>query len=334
MSTIYIETDHGLLKKKNDILHLIDADKKETSLFPHQIERIVLSGNIEITAQAFKLIMKHKIPVSYITKRGDYKGRLVFDDGKNVFLRKNQYDLLTNESFKIQLVRNIIEGKLKNQLALMQRINRNSKQLENFKPVIRQMKEDLTSLDKMTSIDQLRGLEGLGAKLYFSMFKYNLIPSWAEFNGRSKHPPKDNVNAVLSYLYTILFTRIDSMLASVGLDPYVGYLHTLEYGRKSLAFDIMEEFRTPIVDTTMFSLFNLGILSEHNFRGDKYEGVLLTKEGVILVIAQFEKKLESEHKYSSLNKKLRYKDILFEQVKLFHRIIINPELEYKPVVFR
>jgi len=202
----------------------------------------------------------------------------------------------------------------------------------------------------------------MGSKLYYSVFKLNLMPDWAVFKGRSMNPPRDNVNAVLSFLYTLLMYRVDAFIEMEGLDPYVGYLHTLEYGKRSLTFDLMEEFRAPVCDTLACSLFNLGILTANDFEtvdfsknnddaplqydataiaesdkvetSDSVKGVLLTKEGAKKTALKFEEKMDSELFYPPSGSRMSYQKIIAAQVHRFRMFLAGEDTEYKPFMIK
>lgn len=175
-------------------------------------------------------------------------------------------------------------------------------------------------------MDKVRGYEDLAARTYFSVFEMNINPDWAVFVKRSKNPPCTNVNAVLSFLYTLLMYRVESAIVAEGLDSCCGNLHVLNYGKSALVYDLMEEFRTPIADSLCCSLFNLGTLKENDFEvvdsiesnddipkeketipesdfendseivfedEKSEEAIFLTKEGIKKVIAAFEEKMDS-----------------------------------------
>jgi len=294
MSTIYIITDFGKLNKKGETLQLCHSDGTISIIFPYKTEQLVVIGNIEITGRAFKLLMHYKIETIFLNKNGRFNGKLVFQEGKNVFLRQKQYKLLEDEDFKLRFTRSVIKAKLKNQLTFMQRIKRERR---------------------------------INIKLDSTINKM-----------------KDNV---------------ESAIESEGLDCYVGYLHSIDYGRKSLTFDLMEEYRTPIADTLTAACFNLGILDMDDFNEvvfgknnddlpleliqdenkesilvEEKKGVLLTKEGLKKVIAQFEKKLDTGYYYPVLEKSITYKAIIREQVKHFKRMIMGEEQSYKPLIIK
>ncbi len=359
MSTIYIVSDYGKLVKKGDVLQLKRENDVLKTIFPYKTEQLVIIGRIEITSQAFLQLMKHRIDTVFLSHNGKYNGKLVFETGKNVFLRQKQFKLLENEEFKLNFAKNITLGKLKNQLLFMQRIGRSGKGNSEIKDKIQQMKKTIRLATDANNLDSLRGYEGMGAKQFFHTYKYAITKDFAVFGGRSMNPPRDNVNAILSLIYTLIYYKIDAMLESEGFDSHIGYFHALNYGKKALSFDLMEEYRTPIADTLTAALFNLGVIKEDNFRVEEFSedsvenplkfekdssvlevhekeqrGVLLTKEGLKKVISQFEQKIDSQLYYQPREKKMSYREIMWAQVKHFKRVVNGEEKEYKPLVIK
>ncbi len=356
MKVIYLTTDGARLVKKGNTLKLLKEGDTYHTIFPHQTEQIYIIGNIEITTPALKLLMKHKIDTVFISKNGRFHGKLTFNPSKNVFLRIKQYKLLEDEIFKLRLSKSIVSAKIRNQITFLQRVNR-TKNRGEIKIAIKNLKSNLESLSKANSVDSVRGIEGIASKNYFSVFKYAINSDFAIFKKRTKNPPQDNVNAVLSFLYTLIYFRVDAYLEAEGLDSYAGYLHSLDYGRKSLAFDLMEEYRTPLAETLTVALFNLGVLKKNDFRevifseeNEEYplepenesdsneiiekKGVLLTKEGLKKVIIQFEKRMESEYFYTPENRKVFYKKLIHYQIKHFKRVLMAQEKDYKPLMIK
>ena len=221
MGSVYILSDHGKLVKQNDALTFISASGEIRKIFLHRTDRIVISGNIEITGSALRMLMHQQIDTVFLSSNGKFNGKLEFEEGKNVFLRKRQYDSLNNSQFMLKAARSIAAGKISNQIAFMQRINRKGSNL-NVESTIAQAKRNQEALSTAQTVDSIRGHEGMGSKLYFSVFRQNINPEWAIFRGRSMNPPKDNVNAVMSFLYTLLMYRVDAFIEMEGLDPYVG----------------------------------------------------------------------------------------------------------------
>ncbi len=366
MSAIYILSDYGKLAKSDQTLVFTQKDDTRTIIFPFKTEQLVLMGNISISGDAIRLLTKYKIPTTFLSSNGRFNGKLSFGDSKNIFLRQRQYRILDNEKSSLEIARSIVCGKIRNEISFMQRIKRKStstiKDEEKIKEAINFVKNLLIDAEKASSIDSLRGYEGNAAKKYFEVFGLNLIPDWAEFIKRSKNPPKSNVNAVLSFLYTLLSYRIESAIEATGLDLCVGNLHALNYGRNALVFDLIEEFRSPIADSLCCSLFNLGTLVEDDFETVAFDednpdypmdsdeeknqpipdsslekeeiqtekkGVLLTKAGLKKVIAAFENKMDTLILYSPTGQKISYSKIIYEQVEHYKRVINGEETEYK-----
>jgi CRISPR-associated protein Cas1 len=291
--------------------------------------------------------MKHNINTIFVNKNGKYGGKLEFSANKNIFLKKRQYKLSDTENTRLPLAKSIVKAKIRNELSFVQRIKRTRNNEEDFGRVIASLKTALEKVDACENSDVLRGHEGIAAKNYFSVLRYNLIPEWARFPRRSMHPPLSNVNAVLSFLYTLLMYRVEAAIEAVGLDPMPGFLHVAEYGKNALVFDLMEEFRTPVADTICCSLFNLNILAENDFdpadedipeagtdRAYQEIPVFLAHEGIKKVISIFEKKIESTSYYQPLNAKTALNTIILEQVKCFKRVILGEETEYQGYKFK
>ena len=357
MADIYLISDYGKLYKNNRVFNFLYPDGTVAKFFPHNTERLYIVGNIEITPDAFRLLMHNKIEVVFLNKNGFFNAKLVFDDSKNVLLRKKQYEKLGDENFILKWCKSIVDGKIKNQLAFAHRIKRKHKEIKQLNDCVETLKSILEKLPQATHTNEIRGYEGAASRLYFGALKYAIQPHWAQFNGRSMNPPLDNVNAVLSFTYTLVNHLIESYIISEGMDTYVGYLHSVEYGRKSLVFDLLEEFRSPLCDTFTVAAFNLGILQPDDFRtidfssnDDEYpldvqsenveepistrKGVLLTKDGLKRVIEKFEAKLEEQYYYMPLQKQLTYRKIIAEQVKHCKRILNDEENEYRPFVVK
>lgn len=266
LSEIYILSDYGKLSKRDETIVFTQPDGTSTILFPFKTEQLVLIGRISISADALRLLTKHKIPTTFLSSNGKFNGRLSFGDKKNIFLRQKQFRILDNPKKSLEIARSIVVGKIKNEISFMQRIKRkNAKEEGIVNKTISAVKSALGSAQKCGNIEALRGHEGNAAKKYFEVFKFNLQPDWAEFKTRSKNPPKSNVNAVLSFLYTLLMYRVESAVEAAGLDSCCGNLHAVNYGKTALVFDLMEEFRSPVCDTVCCSLFNLGTLKPEDF---------------------------------------------------------------------
>ena len=344
MSVVYIISDHGKLNQINETLEFIAADGTIRKIFPHKMDSLIIGGVVSISGKAFKLLLKHQINTIFISSNGKYSGKLIFTGTKNVFLRKKQYIFSDNVDLALPIAKSIVLAKVKNELTFIQRIKRKNNNESDFIKVIKSIKTLIEQIENARAIDELRGYEGIGAKHYYSIFRYNLIPDWANFPKRSKNPPLTNVNAVLSFLYTLLMYRVETAIEVSGLDTMTGFLHASEYGKNALVFDLMEEFRTPVVDTLCCALINHGVLSPDDFHtvvnNDNIDmdseipdieekAVLLTKKGLNKVITAFEKKIDTLVYYPPLENQVSINKIIIEQVKHFKRVVLGEETTYK-----
>ena len=204
MSTIYLISTQGRLNKKGETLILHMDENTSKTIFPFKTEQLVLIGNIDISTPALKFLMHHKIDTVFMNKNGRFNGRLAFTSGKNVFLRQKQFELIKDEEFCLNFARAIVNAKIRNQLSFMQRIGRKGREKDKVKEQTHRLKTLLEKIPETDNLKSLRGYEGSAARAYFSVFGGAIIQDYAVFNGRSMNPPRDNVNAVLSFIYTMI----------------------------------------------------------------------------------------------------------------------------------
>ena len=264
---VYVKTQGARIVKEGRHLVVKKGDGIYNTLFTYKLKQLLLFGNIEITHSALCQLMRHNIDTVFLTHYGRYLGRLELPESKNVFLHKKQYLLLGDFDFGLRTARSIVFGKLTNMATLLLRIKRTRKQ-----PVpgvlAGRIQNLLPKLANAGNLDSIRGYEGRGSAIFFEGLCYGFVDS-NNFHKRVRRPPTDPVNSVLSLLYTFLMNRVYTAIRITGLDPYPGFLHALDYGRYSLVLDLMEEFRTIIVDTLTLSLFNLKILQKDDFYIEK-----------------------------------------------------------------
>jgi len=241
--------------KGNDTVH---------TLFSYNLEQLLVFGRVELSHSAIASLFRNEVDTVFLSQNGRYIGRLGHVDSKNVFLRRKQFRLLEDTEFALRVAKAIVLGKISNQATLLKRIKR-SKQERDPGILADQITAMRPRIFECENLDALRGYEGRAAALFFDGFKYGLKGSWG-FQKRIRRPPTDPVNSVLSLLYTFLMNRVYPAVRIAGLDPCVGGLHCLDYGRYSLVLDLMEEFRSIIADTLTLSIFNLGILKENDFQ--------------------------------------------------------------------
>lgn len=260
---VYVKTQGARIIKEGKHLLVKKGDAIFHTLFTYKLKQLLLFGNIEITHSAMNQLMRKNIDTVFLTRHGRYLGRLAPLESKNVFLHKRQYHLLDDSVFGIRLARSIVGGKLANMATLLMRIKR-SRGEPVAGNIAKQIQHLMPKLAQADNIDSIRGYEGRGSALFFEGFRYGFVGDIG-FTKRVRRPPTDPVNSVLSLFYTFLMNRVYSAVRIAGLDPYPGFLHTIDYGRFSLVLDLMEEFRTIIADTLTLSLFNLKILQKEDF---------------------------------------------------------------------
>jgi CRISPR-associated endonuclease Cas1 len=347
MSVVYLVSNNGSLTMQNSVLLYEDYQGNTTKILPDSIDQICVIGRLSISGSAFQLLFKYKIDLCFLQKNGMYNGQLVYDESKNTIIRHTQHKKADDFSFSMSIAKSIVDGKLHNQYLFLQRIARKLPSNTCFESGLNEIKKIRALLIKSNNLDEVRGFEGAGAMIYFSLLGFNIYPEWAAFHGRNKNPPRDPVNATLSFLYTVLANRIESFIRMKGLDPGIGSLHVVSYGRNSLVYDLIEEFRTPIVDTLTCSLFNNGVLIPDDFRSCGDDGsidcdefvdefgavaVLLAESGVRKVIPQFEKKMKTEHYYPPKNKVVSFDAIIKEQVAQYKKVVSGELNRYCPMV--
>lgn len=257
-SEIIKEGRHLIVKKDNSIYK---------TLFVHKLEQLVLFGNVRLSHSALVQLFRNKVDTVFLSSKGRFLGRLSHGEAKNVFLRKKQYTVCDDQEIGVKLTRRIVHAKLANMATILMRVQRTRKEAAAKNRGL-QIRALFPLIEKAGTIASLRGYEGRGSALYFSAFGCGFIRN-PGFYGRVRRPPTDPVNSVLSLVYTFLMNRMYTAVRLANLDPYPGFLHSLDYGRYSLVLDLMEEFRPIIADTLVLSLFNLGILKDNDFDVEK-----------------------------------------------------------------
>lgn len=264
---VYVNTQGARLVKEGRHLLVKKGDATYHTLFTYKLKQIVLFGNVEITHRALAQIMRYEIDTVFLTQNGRYLGRIASAESRNVLLHKKQYALLDDPVFPLRMARSIVAGKMANMAMLLMRMRR-SRDAEIAGRKAREIQDLLPLLEKAATVDSARGYEGRASALYFEAFPSGFIEKQS-FMRRVRRPPTDPVNSILSLVYTFLMNRVYAAVRVAGLDPYPGFLHSIDYGRYSLVLDLMEEFRTIIADTLTLSLFNLKILQKDDFYEEK-----------------------------------------------------------------
>lgn len=290
MSVVYLTTPGTQVRRKGERLEVWLGDTKAGDLRLFDLERLVVLGSVQFSSQALALLLDQGIDVSFLTSRGRLRGSLVSGQSRNVFLRLAQFDRWRDPEFRLAFSRNVITAKLTAQQRLLARHQRNHPGiLEEDAPArIRELIEKVAMAD---CVEVAQGMEGAAAAVYYRQFGRMLksVP----FPGRKKHPSTDPANSLLSLGYVLLGNEIGALLEARGFDPAVGFLHGLRYGRSSLALDVVEVFRQPVIDRLTLRLLNLRQLAPEDFEGGE-TGLRLSAEALKRYLSLYEEQLRAD----------------------------------------
>lgn len=278
---------------------------------------------------------ERNISLCYVSPQGKFLARVSGRTKGNVILREQQYESSFDEKISFSIAQNCIIGKVFNARWVLERAVRDHNlqiDVDRVKEASEKLKNSLEYIKNCKSKEQLRGYEGEAASIYFSVFNELILQQKTNFvfGGRSKRPPMDNVNAMLSFVYTLLTNQIVSALECVGLDPYIGYLHTERPGRVSLALDLIEELRAVLADRFVLSLINKKIVSKKNFKVMENGAVLMDDELRKKLLTEWQNKKKESLTHPYLKEKIQWGMVPYVQAMLLARYL-RGDLDGYPV---
>lgn len=293
MANLYLTEQGAVLRKTGDRLIVEKDDTQLLEVECFKIDTIFLFGNIHVTTPALTVLLEHGIELALLTQGGRLKGQLTPPKAKNVLLRMAQYKQSQDPVMTLSLARTIVNGKIHNAHALLTRQHRNYPE-RGFATHREELDRLLASVATAESLDSLRGLEGTAARHYFAGFALACRTDLT-FEGRRRRPPTDPINAMLSFGYTLVSAELTSLLDAMGYDPHIGFYHQLDYGRPSLALDLLEEFRVPAVDRLVLNIANLRTLQPADFVLDEESGgIRLDRKALSKFFRAYETHLNKE----------------------------------------
>jgi CRISPR-associated protein Cas1 len=298
-----------------------------------ELEQVVLLGNVSLSTPVMAAFLKRGVDAVLLSSTGQYRGRLVGPNRGNVVLRQAQFRRYGEEDFRLRLGRTLVEGKLRNMRALLMRLARRRGQ--DASQVAHRLRGLVQQVESAESAASLRGIEGAGTAAYFGALRA-FLPQELGFTTRNRRPPRDPANALLSFGYALLANSVESAVYQVGLDPYLGFLHLVDYGRPSLALDLMEEFRPVLVDMMVLDMANHGMVKGEHFE-KRDGGVFLNAPGRERVIAHFQRRLEERVSYvvgQGRVEHLAYRRCLEYQARRLARVIMGEEEGYASFLVR
>jgi len=317
---VYILDKNRTISASGDKILVYVNDKLARSIPIFKVSDLISHIDNTIKPNALKLCTKYKIPIHFVNKLGLYYGTYLQPTSKNIFLREAQYTKRLDEKFTINFCKKLILGKYKNQLWLLKKYNKNAILPEpNFENIY----------DKSSIL----GIEGSIAQSYWRQFGNLIKNNDFSFRFREKNPPRDPINSLLSYGYTLLVTRIITNILLVGLDPYFGFYHENNYRRPSLALDLMEEFRPVAVDLFVVLLVNKRKIAVSDF--ENYFGCIFLKKSAksLFVKEWFKWWFEKKFYIKKFRKEFSLNELSQIQTRKFAKVLVNELNEYSPLDF-
>ncbi len=330
---LYVQEQGATVGKKDDqlVVRLEGKDVREVRLL--DLSQVVLFGRVQITSQAVQALCEREIPISYLSAGGWFYGMTTGIAHKNVELRIAQHRAAESD-VALRVARSIVSGKIQNQRTILRRNlpERDRRLLGRLAVHARQARH-------VTEAASLLGVEGIAGQLYFGAFHQLLrgAGEWASAvfraQGRNRRPPRDEVNAVLSFLYAVLTKECAVITQAVGFEVYRGIYHTPKYGRPAMALDLCEEFRPLIADSVCLSLFNQGELGPNDFV-KRARGVALTPAGRRTVLAGFERRMGQTVTHPVFGYTISYRRIVELQARLLRAVLLGEIPAYRPFTTR
>lgn len=334
LNTLYITSDDAFVRKERETFVVEINNEKVFQAPVHSIENIVCFGFKALTPQLMAFCAENNVGISYLTENGKFLARVYGAQKGNVLLRKAQYAISDNEFQSLLIAKPIIAAKVSNYRHLLLRHQRNHPECttDELVSATETMGRRLTNIQQAETLDKLRGYEGECATLYFGVLS-SLITSQQEdftFSQRTKRPPLDPANAILSFLYAILANDVRSAVETVGLDPQVGFLHQDRSGRPSLALDIMEEFRAYLGDRIMLNLINLKQVNIKDFEIRESGEVRMSDDARKTLLSAYQKRKQEEITHPFLGEKMTIGLLPHIQAQLLARYIRGDIENYPP----
>ena len=337
LNTLYLTTPDTYLRLDNDTLR-VEVDHETRLRVPlHHLSAVVCFGHIGLSAPLMHRLAEAGIALVLLDDNGRFKARLEGAVSGNVLLRQAQFQRVADATFTLDMARACVAGKIKNTRQVLLRGAREAKSDDEAKTLARladDLAASLRALPAAASLDALRGLEGEAARQYFSGLSLLVRPDQREafaMDGRTRRPPRDRFNAVLSFLYAMWMNDCRSALEAAGLDPQVGFLHALRPGRAALALDLMEEFR-PWADRLALTLINRGQLAANYFVLREGGGVSLQPDARKTVVVAYQERKKDEINHPLLAQSVPLGLVPLVQARLLARALRDDAAPYVPFV--
>lgn len=347
MDSLYVLETGAYLRKDGDALKVVKGNRTVDRIPAEGLKRLMLMGYVSLSGPVLDFLINRRVETVFITPTGRYRARLMLDPHRHVALRKAQYGRLGDDAYRLKTAAAVVRGKLTNLSRLLKdRAGRwNDPDLSVAAAKVGAMAKRAPTVGDP---ETLRGLEGAGTAAYFAVFPRLIRNDAFFFKGRNRRPPKDPVNAMLSFVYTLLTNEVLSAINVCGLDPYLGALHEIDYGRPSLACDLVEEYRAFLGDRLALGLINRRLVKPSDFilreagpaaYADEQEmrdrrPVEMTPGAARAFIAAYEAMMNRMTVYPPADKRLTYRQLIRHQARGFGAALEAGEGVFEPFLFQ
>jgi len=327
MATLYVTEPGARIEKEYRRLLITKHDEVLRAVPLARVSDVALIGRVGATTPALLMLLDAGVGLNFISRTGKLRGRLVPPTPKNIPARHAQYAAAQDPALCLAISRAIVGGKLRNSRTLARRILRSRPELDEGP--IATITGCIKQLPRAADLDTVRGLEGAGARAYFTILR-GALPPEMPFEKRTRRPPRNPVNAMLSLGYTLLTSNLMTAIELAGMDPYDGFFHADKYGRPALALDLMEEFRPIIVDSVALTLANKGMVKPKDFEPGPKGGIYLGRGARKPFFTQYSRRLETRVIHPYYQRRLSYRQCFEVQARLLRKTIQGELEEYPP----
>lgn len=339
LNTLYVTSEDSYLSLDGENVVISDHGCEMGRLPLHNLEGIVSFGYRGTSPALMGACAERNISLCYMSPQGKFLARVSGRVKGNVILREQQYRSFLDDGQSLDIAKNCILGKIYNARWVLERATRDHSlqvDVEKLKASSESLKNSLNYVRDCQSKEQLRGFEGEAAQVYFGVFNELILQQKKDFffHGRNKRPPLDHVNALLSFVYTLLANMITSALETVGLDPYVGCLHTERPGRVSLSLDLIEELRPVFADRFVLSLINKKMITKKGFKKKENGAVLMDDETRKIVLVEWQNKKKETLTHPFLKEKVEWGMVPYVQAMLLARYLRGDLDAYPPFLWK
>jgi len=341
LNTLFITSQGTYLSKEGETV-VVNVEKEVRLRVPiHTLGGIVCFGNVACSPFLMGFCAQNGVGLSFLTEYGRFLARVQGPVSGNVLLRREQYRSADDPDFSAGMARMVLVGKIANSRTVLQRAmrdhgNKETMDTERLGLAVQRLTSYLDILEKDNHLDVVRGFEGDAAHAYFSVFDQLIVAQKDDFSfaERNRRPPLDNVNCLLSFIYTLLVHDIRSALEVVGLDPSVGFLHRDRPGRPGLALDIMEEFRPFLADRLVLSLINLKQVQKRGFTKMDSGAVMMNDETRKTVLVAYQERKREEINHPFIDEKVSIGMLFYVQALLLARYLRGDIDGYPPFIWK